>query len=280
MTDVLTVQDLSKRYDAFALEKASFTVRQGEIMGFIGRNGAGKTTTLKCLLNFVHPDSGETSFFGLNFPKDELAIKSRIGFVSGGVDYYMRKKLRTITDVTRRFYPEWDDAACAGYMKQFGLDDSKTPAELSAGMKVKYNLVLALSHHAELLILDEPTSGLDPVSRDELLDIFMALSREGTGILFSTHITSDLEKCADRLTYIQKGHIAFSGDIDAFVDGYRAVELGENRLTDDLRTRLIGLKPSKQGYTAILPTADAGSVPEAKLTDLETVMIHMEKENA
>lgn len=280
MTNILIVKDLSKRYDAFALEKASFTVRKGEIMGFIGRNGAGKTTTLKCLLNFVHPDSGQVSFFGLNFPKDELAIKSRIGFVSGGVDYYMRKKLRTITDVTRRFYPEWDDAAYARYMKQFALDDSKTPAELSAGMKVKYNLVLALSHHAELLILDEPTSGLDPVSRDELLDIFMALSREGTSILFSTHITSDLEKCADRLTYIQKGHIAFTGDIDGFVDSYRAVELNESQLTEELRTRLIGLKPSKHGYTAILPAADALSVPEARPTDLETVMIHMEKENA
>lgn len=279
MNDVLTIRGLTKRYEKFTLDNVSFSVQKGEIMGFIGRNGAGKTTTLKCLLNFVHPDSGTVSFFGENFADKELDIKSRIGFVSGGVDYYPRKKLRAITDVTRRFYPNWDAEAYQRYLEQFHLDEGKSPTELSAGMKVKYNLALALSHHAELLILDEPTSGLDPVSREELLDIFLALSQEGTSILFSTHITSDLDKCADRITYIHNGHIIASEGIADYVHAYRAVELTPEQLTEQLKPLLIGLKPSKHGYSAIIAAKDADFAPDAKPADLETIMIHMEKEN-
>ena len=230
MKDILEIQGLTKRYEKFCLDHVSFTVGQGEIMGFIGRNGAGKTTTLKCLLNYVHPDDGTVTFFGERFPDAELDIKSRIGFVSGGVDYYLHKKLRAITDVTRRFYPSWDEEAYRRCLTQFNLDESKSPAQLSAGMKVKYNLALALSHHAELLILDEPTSGLDPVSRDELLDVFLGLSREGTSILFSTHITSDLDKCADRITYIHSGHIIASEESKQFVSAYAAVELAPEEI--------------------------------------------------
>ncbi|MDD3334565.1 MAG: ABC transporter ATP-binding protein [Eubacteriales bacterium] len=279
MDAVLSVQGLCKQYEHFALQNVAFTVQPGEIMGFIGRNGAGKTTTLKSILNFVHPDSGEIRFFGQTFAEAEMAIKSKIGFVSGGVDYYIHKKLRVITSVTRRFYPDWDDEACTNYMQQFRLDENKTPAELSAGMKVKYNLVLALSHHAELLLLDEPTSGLDPVSRDELLDIFLELSKAGTSILFSTHITSDLDKCADRITYIHAGQIVASEEINRFVSAYRAVELREEELTEAMKPQLIGLKPAKHGYSAIVKADDAPAFPSATATDLETVMIHLEKEH-
>lgn len=280
MSAILSVNGLCKRYPSFALENVGFQVEPGEIMGFIGRNGAGKTTTLKSLLNLVHPDSSDIRFFGKTFGEAEMEIKKRVGFVSGGVDYYLHKKLKAITQVTRRFYPQWDDAACRRYMSQFDLDERKTPAELSAGMKVKYNLALALSHKAELLILDEPTSGLDPVSRDELLDIFLALAKEGVSILFSTHITSDLDKCADRITYIHAGRIVASEGIENFVGAYRAVELTESDLTDALRPKLIGLKPAKHGYTAILSAENAALAPAAHATDLETVMIHLEKEDA
>lgn len=283
MTNVLSIQNLCKAYEKFALKDVSFNVREGEIVGFIGRNGAGKTTTLKSLLNFVHPDSGEICFFGESFAQNELDIKNRIGFVSGGVDYYLHKKLRAITDVTRRFFHSWDDDAYRRYMTQFHLDEQKTPDELSAGMKVKYNLALALSHHAELLILDEPTSGLDPVSRDELLDIFLELAREGVSILFSTHITSDLDKCADRIAYIRNGRIVHFLALDELVNAYRYVELSEAAATDAssaaFRQKLIGLKPAKHGYTAIVRAEDAAGF-DAKPTDLETIMIHMEKEEA
>lgn len=279
MSDVLSIQGLCKTYEKFQLQDVSFTVRQGEIMGFIGRNGAGKTTTLKSLLNLVHPDAGDIRFFGLPFEQNEFEIKRRIGFVSGGVDYYMRKKLRVITGVTRRFYPDWDDAAYRRYSDLFKLDENKTPAELSAGMKVKYNLALALSHHAELLILDEPTSGLDPVSRDDLLDVFLTLEREGASILFSTHITSDLDKCADRITYIRAGQVVASEELDSFVGRYRALELSQEQLTPAVTPRLIGCKPAKHGYTALIHQQDAHALGlDSKPADLETIMIHMEKE--
>ena len=205
--EALSVKGLCKEYPSFSLKDISFSVEQGTIMGFIGRNGAGKTTTLKSILNLVHPSRGGIRFFGMELEKNELEIKKQIGFVSGGVDYYVKKKIRTITNVTRRFYDDWDEQAYRRYMARFELDENKTPDQLSAGMKVKYALTLALSHRAKLLILDEPTSGLDPVSRDDLLDVFMKLCDEGKTILFSTHITSDLDKCADNIIYIKKGRI-------------------------------------------------------------------------
>ncbi|MBR3786855.1 MAG: AAA family ATPase, partial [Firmicutes bacterium] len=149
--------------------------------------------------------------------ENECAIKQRIGFTGGEVDYYKKKKIKDILTITKRFYMNWDDEICHRYMKMFSLDENKTPSELSSGMKVKMNLVMALSHGAELLILDEPTSGLDPVSRDELLEIFKHLKKQGVTILFSTHITSDLEKCANDITYIRGGKIIYTGSISDFV---------------------------------------------------------------
>lgn len=275
----LEIHHLCKFYPAFRLEDVSFSVEQGEIMGFIGRNGAGKTTTLKCLLNFVHLDGGEARFFGQPLQQAESAIKQRIGFVSGGVDAYARKKLSVLSGVTKSFYENWDDAAYRRFMERFHLDENKSQLQLSAGMRVKYALALAMSHHAELLILDEPTSGLDPVSRDDLLDEFLALSREGVSILFSTHITSDLDKCADSITYIRQGRVQTSMPLRDFVNGYRYLVLAENQLTDELRSRLIGLKPAKQGFTALIKAQDAQTLGLlGEPATLETAMIHLEKE--
>ena len=277
---VLTVNNLTKNYENFKLDNVSFELEQGKIMGFIGRNGAGKTTTLKSLLNFVHPDGGKISFFEKNFLETEFEIKQRIGFVSGGIDYYANKKIKTITKVTKRLYSHWDDAAYQKYLKLFELDENKTPNKLSAGMKVKYSLTLALSHNAELLILDEPTSGLDPVSRDDLLDIFLSLSDEGITILFSTHITSDLDKCADNITYIKKGKILSTTDIDSFINKYKVLEFSEYQINDTIKSNLIGCKRSKHGYTALVDSSY--NIPDnIKCTnaDLESVMIHLEKED-
>lgn len=279
--DVLTVKGLSKQYARFALRDVSFSVKRGEIMGFIGRNGAGKTTTLKALLNLVHPDAGSFSFFGLNFSENELAIKQRIGYVSGGIDFYGKKSIRVITDVTRRFYPGWDEEAYQRYLSRFFLDESKTPQQLSAGMRVKYSLALALSHQAELLILDEPTSGLDPVSRDDLLDVLLSLSREGVTILFSTHIITDLEKCADGITYIQAGRILACERLETFAARYDLVHLPSNSLPPESAGRLIGAKIAKHGMTALLPRDAQCSCPclERRAATLEEIMIHLEKES-
>jgi len=224
---ILEVQGLVKRYPSFLLDGVTFSLEPGRIMGLIGRNGAGKTTTLKSIFNLVHPDGGEIRVFGLPMPEKEREIKQRIGFAGGAVDYYERKKIRDIAKVTASFYESWDEEAYRRYLSVFSLEEDKTPMQLSAGMRVKFSLTLALSHRAELLILDEPTSGLDPVSRAELLDVFRYLKGRGVSILFSTHITSDLENCADDITYIAKGKLIASGSLDGFLAENRQAGRGD-----------------------------------------------------
>ncbi|MCR5136181.1 MAG: ABC transporter ATP-binding protein [Oscillospiraceae bacterium] len=218
--NITEVRNLGKDYPSFRLQDVSFSIQPGRITGFIGRNGAGKTTTIKSMLNLVHPDRGEILFFGLPFTSHEADIKQRIGYSTGTVSWYPRKKIRDIVDIVSRFYETWDDEAYRRYLRLFSLDESKTPLELSEGMKVKLNLLLALSHRAEILILDEPTSGLDPFSRDELLGIFTELKEHGVAVFFSTHITSDLEKCADDIVYISGGKIVAALPKTAFEAKY------------------------------------------------------------
>ena len=278
--NVLSVRGLCKRYGSFALRDVSFDVAPGSITGFIGRNGAGKTTTLKSLLDFVHPDAGEALFFGRPLSADEFGVKQAVGFASGGFGFYPLKRLRTVTDVTRRFYPSWDETAYRRYLALFALDENKRVKELSEGMKVKYALALALSHRARLLVLDEPTSGLDPVSRDELLEIFLQLAQdEGISILFSTHIISDLEKCADLITYIHNGKILTSTDRDTFTDAYRKVTGGREELTDAVKESAIGLREQSFGFEAMMNTEDAmASGLAAEPIGMEDIMVHIERE--
>lgn len=215
---IVEVNGLCKKYPEFTLDNVGFSLEKGRITGFIGRNGAGKTTTIKSILNLVHPDAGEVSYFGMPLNGNEAEIKTRIGYSTGSLNYYPRKKLKDLIAVTKLFYPNWNDEAARRYAELFKLDLEKTPLELSEGMKVKCNLLLAMSHGAEVLILDEPTSGLDPFSRDELLDVFLQLRDHGVAILYSTHITSDLEKCADDILYIRNGKIIASETRERFIE--------------------------------------------------------------
>lgn len=214
------IRNLSKSYPSFVLSDISFELNAGRIIGFIGRNGAGKTTTIKSILGLAHPDCGEISYFGLPFSGNEREIKQRIGFSTGAVNYYPKKKIKNIVAITKTFYKNWDETAYREYLELFSLDENKMPCELSEGMKVKFNLLLALSHKAEFLILDEPTSGLDPFSRDELLELFVELKNSGVAVLFSTHITSDIEKCADDIMYIRKGKLIANCSKDKFCQNY------------------------------------------------------------
>lgn len=215
--NAIEIKNLTKDYKKFKLDDVSFNVQDGHIVGFIGRNGAGKTTTIKSMLNIVKTKRGNVIFLGLELDKNENMIKNQIGYSSGTTNYYPRKKLSDIIAITKTFYDSWDDEIMHEYITLFDLDLTKTPRELSDGMKVKFNLLLALSHHAKVLILDEPTSGLDPFSRDEILEIFIELKKRGTAILFSTHITSDLEKCADDIVYIRKGKIVSASSKEDFI---------------------------------------------------------------
>lgn len=264
---LVRVEGLTKRYPAFALEDVSFEVNPGSITGFIGRNGAGKSTTLKCLEGSVHPDAGAVHYFGRPFAGHEDEAKRQIGFELSGADFYRTKRVRTIAAITRRFYPDWDQDAFDGYCRRFAIDQRKRVKELSRGMCVKFALALALSHRSRLLVLDEPTSGLDPASRDELLDIFLRLARrEGVGILFSTHITSDLETCADHIIYIDDGRIVGAGELAAFKDSYRVAPLGEAQATC---AAIIGIRRSVSGDTALV-SVSAGIGAPASLDDIMT----------
>ena len=280
---LLNVIDLNKSYDKFRLEDVSFRLEEGYIMGFIGENGAGKTTTLKSILNMVKPDSGTVEIFGQNFYQNELSLKQHLGFMFGGVDFYDNSTLETIADVVSRFYKSWDDNTFQNYMKRFSLDNSKKLKELSSGMAVKFSLAMALSHQAKLLLLDEPTSGLDPVARDDLLELFQQLVEDGDkSILFSTHITSDLEKCADYITFIHNGHIIESQSKDQLIESYRLVKGSADQL-EPLKGLMIAYKTNSFGFTGLIRSKNAKSVSHLALDtpSLEDIMIyHVKKENS
>lgn len=280
MEQILCISDLCKRYPSFELRNVSFSVEKGSIMGFIGRNGAGKTTTLKSIMNLVHPHSGMIRFFGMKLADNEQEIKQRIGYAAGGINYYHRRRISEIIRVTKIFYSNWDDGACRHYLDSFSLEPEKRLAELSEGMKVKFNLTLTLSHHAEFLILDEPTSGLDPVSREELLEVFLDLASQGVSILFSTHITSDLEKCADAITYMRKGEVIASRRREDFTERYRLAAVS-GELTPVQRGLAQGIRRSREGQTALILREQEDKARQAGLTDitaadLETIMVHLE----
>lgn len=277
---LLKIENLTKTYPAFKLDNVSFSLDEGFIMGFIGRNGAGKTTTLKSMLRFVHPDSGKVEINGFDIEKDEFGVKNSIGFVSGLDGYYAQKKIKTVTNVTKRFFPNWNEDLYRELLVKFNLDENKLIKNLSAGMKVKYQVAVAMSHDARLLILDEPTSGLDPVSRDELVLLFQDYIADGQhSILFSTHITSDLDKCADYITYIKKGQIIDSTDIVSFKEKYLLVNGKISDLTDELKAKVIGYHENKFGFEGMIAAADKDEFAACEIApaNLEDIMVHMER---
>lgn len=275
----LDIRHLNKNYPNFQLKDVSFQLEQGYIMGFIGANGAGKTTTIKSILNMIHIDSGEVRILGKDIAEYEIELKQEIGCAFGDVDFYRRSKIKTLTGVIKKFYKNWDDETYYNYLRRFKLDENKKVAELSTGMKVKYNLALALSHGAKLLILDEPTSGLDPVARDNLLDIFQELVVGGEiSILFSTHITSDLEKCADFITFIENGQIVASSEKNEFMESYRLLSGSESQL-NQVKDKMISYKVNSFGFTGLIHSRDFDSTSDirAATPNLEEIMIYFAK---
>ena len=280
MNDVLTLENVCKTYPSFSLKNVSFTVKPGEIMGFIGRNGAGKTTTLKSIMNLIHYEKGHISAFEKDMTEYELENKQRIGFALSELNYYPNRTIRQLMNVTKRFYKNFDEKKFAEVCKLFNLNIDKKLEELSSGMKVKYSVAVALSHHAELLILDEPTSGLDPVSRDEVLDIFREIVKSGErAILFSTHITSDLDKCASNITYIHDGEILYTGTKKDFVNSYLfVVDKTKNK---DLEREYIACKELDDRIEGLIK-ADKKEVfikngVAPKEPDLEEIMVYLER---
>ncbi len=280
--NLIEVNGLCKNFDSFKLKDVSFSLEQGFIMGFIGRNGAGKSTTLKCMLNLMNNDGGSVKLCGFSIPKDEIEIKNQVGYVFGGVDFYPEAKISRITEVTKSFYKDWNNELYKNLCDRFEIDQNKKFKHLSAGMKVKYSVAVAMSHNPRLLILDEPTSGLDPAARDDLVLLFQEFIEDGEhSILFSTHITSDLEKCADYITYIKNGQILASTEKENFRTNYISVAGKKDQLPTDLEGKIIGLHKHQLGFEGLMKTDDKALAEqngfEIASPSLEDIMIHIER---
>ncbi len=255
--NVLEVNGLCKSYRNFALKEITFSVPEGCIAGFIGVNGAGKTTTLRSILGLARPSAGQIRVFGLDMAKDAKEIKDRIGVVFDDGQFYMELTLKEMKNVLAPAYSSWSEQDFAGWLDRFALLPGQRICELSKGMRMKFALALALSHKAELLLMDEPTSGLDPLIREEFLHVLTDyMEQGGKGVLFSTHITSDLDKVADMLIMIDRGRIVFQEEKDALMDSYRIVK-GDPALLDD-ETRRLFMKLEENGFvfTGITKEAD------------------------
>lgn len=274
---ILEVKNITKKYPSFNLDDVSFNVEEGSICGFIGRNGAGKTTTLKGIMGLIHLDAGEIHVFGHNMLINEDENRQDISFSLSELNYFTEVKIGKLTEVTKRFYKNWNDDTYEKICKKFNLDQNKRIKELSSGMKVKYGLAVALSHKAKLLIFDEPTSGLDPVSRDEILEIFKSIVKDGKrSILFSTHITSDLEKCADHIVYIRNGKIVSSLTKDEFINSYKEVK-GPISALDANKELLVSYKVEGKTFEGLVKKENVEKLADNIKTSvpaLDTIMVY------
>lgn len=283
MEPVLEIRNLCKEYEGFAIKDVSFAIQPGYIMGLIGPNGAGKTTIIKLILNLVQKASGEIRIFGQDHIASEMEVKSRIGFVHDAPLFYDFLRLDQIARIIARFYRQWDEAAFQRLAGEFELPLRKRFKELSRGTCTKFAIALALSHHAELIIMDEPTSGLDPVFRRELLDkLAELLQDEKKSILFSTHITSDLERIADYITFLNQGEIVFSSSKEEIGENWRLVRGGLELLTPANRALFRGIKLHDFGFEAVTTEADRvrqafGDNVVIERASLEEVMYHIVK---
>ncbi|MBC2580042.1 ATP-binding cassette domain-containing protein [Clostridium sp. DJ247] len=226
-------------------------------MGFIGPNGSGKSTTIKLIMNLIKRNAGEIKIFGLDNINKEKDIKQRIGFVYDENYFYEELSLVEMKDIIAPFYKYWDNKTFDKYISDFNLSKKKKIKDLSKGMKMKYSLAIALSHGAELIIMDEPTSGLDPVFRSELLDILYSIIQdENKSIFFSTHITTDLEKVADYITFLNKGKVVFSSTKDDILETYSIVKGDKSLLDRDIRKEFVGIRENSFGFEALTSNTD------------------------
>jgi ABC-2 type transport system ATP-binding protein len=258
MTPVLELSHVCKTYKGFALRDVSFELPRGYIMGLIGANGAGKTTILKLIMNLIRRDSGRITVFGKDNLEHEAQIKRNIGFVYDVPRFYDDARLTDIARAVAPFYPNWDQAGFDSLIGEFGLPLRKKFKKLSAGMKTQFALSLALSHDADLILMDEPTSGLDPIVRRELLDKLRdILQDEQKSIVFSTHITSDLEHIADYITCVHEGQILFCSPRDEILERWGVVKADEGALRGEIKKLLRGIRHGAHGCEALTNDIEA-----------------------
>jgi len=283
MENILEINGLCKSYDDFALKDVSFSLPRGFIMGFVGENGSGKTTTIRSILNMAKIDSGKISVFGLDSVTDTIAIKERLGVVFDSLYLAEHLNVRQIEQQLKPFYKDWSSETFFGRIKEFDLPDNKKVGDFSKGMKMKLMVAIALSHKAELIILDEPTSGLDPVARDELLDILAEyIEDENRGVLFSTHITADVERIADYVTILHNGKVWYTGTKDELTESYAVIKGAEDDIPAGLKEKLIGFHAYRNGFDALIKTDDLTGIPDSleyEKASIDEILVYIAKED-
>lgn len=283
MEPILEVCGLSKTYPGFSLKDISFSLPEGCITGLIGRNGAGKTTILRAILGLMPADSGTVRFFSTESletgARPGRAVRERLGIVLDGGGFYGDFSLEEMKNLTAAAYPSWDEDEYRRYLDRFSLRSRQKIRTLSKGMQMQYALSLALSHHAEFLILDEPTSGLDPLIRAGILELLKEfMENGGRGVLFSTHITSDLDKIADLLILMDGGRLVFQEEKDLLLDRFRVVKGDPRDLNPAVEALLGGITQTAFGFTAVTKQPDRlrALLPDCLLErpSIEDIMLH------
>jgi ABC-2 type transport system ATP-binding protein len=255
---VFELRGVSKHYPGFALGDVSFSLPRGYVGGLIGPNGAGKTTIVCLLLGLVRADAGDVRVCGLDPWRDEIEVKRRIGFVHEVPKLWAHLSVDGVASIVSRFYPTWDQPLYERLTREFEVPGRTRVASLSRGTRAKAALALAMAHHAELLVLDEPTAGLDPVFRQRLLDRLAAYVSDGeASVLLSTHITSDLERLADFVTFVRDGRIVFSSTRDEIADSWAVVKGAPDLLTAECRALFAGWETGAHAFTGLTRDADA-----------------------
>ena len=283
MENVIELQHVEKSFDGFQLKDFSLTVKKGFVTGFIGGNGVGKSTTIKLIMNLLQPDSGTVSIFGLNYKEHEKEIKQRIGFVYDENVFYENITLAEMKKILKPSYVKWDDDLFDYYVRTFELPLNKKIKTFSKGMMMKASLTMALSHHAELIIMDEPTSGLDPIFRRELLSILHDLMQDGDKtIFFSTHITTDLDRIADYITFIHNGEHMFTKEFYQVEEEYAIVKGGLELLDRDTEQEFIAIRKSAHGFVALTANKERvedvfGEMALIEKATLEDIMFYTKK---
>ncbi|MBR7794791.1 ATP-binding cassette domain-containing protein [Agaribacter marinus] len=283
MESVIELNQVNKSFNGFQLKDLSISVKKGFITGFIGGNGVGKSTTIKLIMNLLQPDSGTVSLFGLNYKTHEKEIKQRIGFVFDGNIFYENSTLVDMKQMISPAYNNWDDSIFDQYVDMFELPLKKKIKTFSKGMMMKASLTFALSHHAELIIMDEPTSGLDPIFRRELLDILHNLMQDGEKtIFFSTHITTDLDRIADYITFIHNGQHQFTKAYYKIEENYAIVKGETNLLDRDTEQEFLGIRKTNYGFEALTSNRQRtenifGDTVVIEKPTLEDIMLYTKK---
>lgn len=284
--DILKVKNLSKTYENFSLKNIDFNLPKGCIMGLVGENGAGKTTIIKLILNLIKRENGNIEIFGLDNIENEQQIKEKIGVVLDESYFHDNLNVKDINLIMSNIYSNWDKPLFLYYLKRFKLPSDKIVKDFSKGMKMKLSIAVALSHDPQFLILDEPTSGLDPIVRSEILDIFLDfIQDEEKSILFSTHITSDLDKIADYVTFIHEGEIIFSETKDDMINNFGIIKCGKEDFNKIDKEDIVGFRKSQFGYEVLINNKQQNKVKyenyiidSVNLEDIMLLYIRREEE--